>query len=83
MAVYSIEQNNKDEIGNYQIGRYISTNEAVWKILGFQIPNGHPVVEHLQVHLENGQRVFFNKRNSAKRAQQPPKSTLTEFFALS
>lgn len=36
MAMFGVENNDKqnDEIYNYQLGRYISSNEAVWRILG-------------------------------------------------
>lgn len=67
MAVFRIENNNvhspplnqNDEITNYQIGRYISSNEAVWRIFGFPIHERDPAVIHLTVHLENDQRVYF------------------------
>jgi len=49
--------NKFDEVEIYQIGRYISINEAVWKILGFPLHQKHSVVQHLAVHLENGQRI--------------------------
>ncbi|GFT79695.1 putative DNA helicase [Trichonephila clavipes] len=48
-----------DEINQYQLGRYISSNEAVWRILSFPIHERHPTVIHLAVHLENGQSVYF------------------------
>lgn len=90
MAVFSIENtnatappvNNTDEITLYQIGRYISSNEAVWHIFGFQIHERDPAVIHLAVHLENGQRVFFTNETAIDRAMNPPKTTLTEFFLL-
>ncbi|XP_072384527.1 uncharacterized protein [Diabrotica undecimpunctata] len=67
MAVFRVENTNvnappmnkNDEITLYQIGRYISSNEAAWSILGFPNHERDPVVVHLAVHLENGQRVFF------------------------
>ncbi|GFW51147.1 ATP-dependent DNA helicase [Trichonephila clavipes] len=48
-----------DEINQYQLGRYINSNEAVWRILSFPIHELHPTVIHLAVHLENEQRVYF------------------------
>ncbi|GBM86776.1 hypothetical protein AVEN_203254-1 [Araneus ventricosus] len=90
MAVFRIENTNvnapplneNDEITNYQIGRYISSNEAVWRIFGFQIHERDPAVIHLAVHLENGQRVYFTDETALDRAINPPKTTLTEFFEL-
>ncbi|UYV75653.1 hypothetical protein LAZ67_13000856 [Cordylochernes scorpioides] len=75
-------QTESNEVLEYQRGRYISSNEAVWRILGFPIHRRHQMVQHLSVHLENGQRVYFNSANAALQAHRPPKTTLTELFAL-
>ncbi|GBP35469.1 hypothetical protein EVAR_19979_1 [Eumeta japonica] len=53
-----------DEINQYQLGRYISSNEAVWRIL-FPIHERPPTVIHLAVLLENGQHVYFTADNNA------------------
>ncbi|GFX64018.1 ATP-dependent DNA helicase [Trichonephila clavipes] len=71
-----------DEINQYQLGRYISSNEAVWRILSFPIHERHPTVEHLAVHLENGQRVYFTADNVRARALVLPATTLTAFYSL-
>ncbi|UYV63786.1 hypothetical protein LAZ67_2005619, partial [Cordylochernes scorpioides] len=42
----------------------------------------HPMIQHLSVHLENGQRVYFTSANAALQAHRSPKTTLTEYFAL-
>ncbi|XP_044593840.1 uncharacterized protein LOC123271521 [Cotesia glomerata] len=90
MAVFRVENTNvnappvnkNDEITLYQIGRYISSNEAVWRIFGFPIHERDPAVVQLAVHLENGQRVYFTNETAINRAINPPKTTLTEFFEL-
>lgn len=84
MAVIGVVpvNDNNDEITQYQMGRYISTNEAIWRILSFQIHERHPTVVHLAVHLENGQRVYFTNENLLHRAARPPSTTLTAFFSL-
>lgn len=84
MAVFEFGTQNDciDEIKEFQIGRYISSNEAVWRILGFRIHERYPSVVHLAVHLENGQRVYFTEANVKEKATEPPKTTLTEFFNL-
>ncbi|GBL83290.1 hypothetical protein AVEN_110619-1 [Araneus ventricosus] len=64
------------------MGRYISSNEVVWRILNFPIHERHPTVIHLSVHLENGQRVYFTTGNAAQCAQAPQETTLTSFFRL-
>ncbi|CAB3251273.1 unnamed protein product [Arctia plantaginis] len=83
MAVFGIaSENANDEISNFQMGRYVSTNEALWGLLSFQIHERYPTVVHLAVHLENGQRVYFTEANAAQRAERPPSTTLTSFFAM-
>ncbi|XP_044592065.1 uncharacterized protein LOC123270186 [Cotesia glomerata] len=81
MAVFAIIDAN-DEVSQYQMGRYVSSNEAIWRIFSFPIHEKHPTVVHLAVHLENGQRVYFNRDNAAFRALQPPSTTLTSFFSI-
>ncbi|XP_049819697.1 uncharacterized protein LOC126264710 isoform X1 [Aethina tumida] len=86
MAVFRVENTNvnappvnkNNEITLYQIGRYISSNEAAWRIFGFPIHERDPAA----VHLENGQRVFFTNKTAIDRAINPPKTTLIAFFEL-
>ncbi|XP_071037784.1 uncharacterized protein [Parasteatoda tepidariorum] len=56
MAVFNIANGESvhDLVQHYEIGRYISSNEAVLCILGLPIHERHPTVVHLSVHLENG-----------------------------
>lgn len=84
MAVFEVRNASgpSDEIEQYQLGRYISSNEAIWRILSFPIHERHPTVTHLSVHLENGQRVYFTANNAHERALSPPRTTLTAFFLL-
>ncbi|UYV66363.1 hypothetical protein LAZ67_4001469, partial [Cordylochernes scorpioides] len=84
MAVFGLQNPNApvNEIDQFQMGRYISSNEAVWRILGFDIHERSPAVIHLSVHLENGQRVYFTEESVAQRAENPPNTTLTAFFQL-
>jgi len=83
LEVFEVQNVNKnDEITRYQMGRYISSNEALWRIFSFSVHERNPSVQHLAVHLENGQRVYFTEENAFQRALQPPKTTLTEFFTL-
>ncbi|GFX87397.1 ATP-dependent DNA helicase [Trichonephila clavipes] len=84
MAVFGVENTtaSNDEVTQYQLGRYMSSNEAVWRILSFSIHERYPTVVHLAVYLENGQRVYFTSENLRARAMSPPPTTLTEFFTL-
>jgi hypothetical protein len=83
-AVFGLEKDGTavDEIKHYQLGRYISSNEAVWRILDFPIHERYPTVVHLAVHLENGQRVYFTEENVHEKVNEPPRTTLTAFFLL-
>ncbi|GBP60481.1 hypothetical protein EVAR_37517_1 [Eumeta japonica] len=71
-----------DEVTKYQAGRYISSSEAVWRILRFPIHDRFPSVMHLAVHLENGQRVYFTEKDVIDKVLNPPKTTLMAFFEL-
>ena len=53
-------ENSIDEVTQYQMGSYASSNEAIWRIF-FSFPNHerHPTVVHLAVHLESGQKSLF------------------------
>ncbi|XP_076763394.1 uncharacterized protein LOC143430844 [Xylocopa sonorina] len=84
MAVFGVENTtaSNDEVTQYQLERYINSNEVVWRILSFSIYERYPTVVHLAVHLENGQRVYFTSENVRARAMSPPPTTLTEFFTL-
>jgi hypothetical protein len=81
--MYSVNTSQShDEISQYQLGRYISTSEAFWRIFGFPIHERHPPVQALAVHLENGQRVYFTPQTAAEQASHPKATTLTAFFNL-
>ncbi|XP_026467790.1 uncharacterized protein LOC113371378 [Ctenocephalides felis] len=80
-AMFAVAKTN-DEVSEYQMGRYVSSNEAIWRIFSFPIHERHPSEVHLAVHLENGQRVYFNPVNAVDRAAHPPPATLTSFFSI-
>ncbi|XP_043937508.1 uncharacterized protein LOC122810098 [Protopterus annectens] len=90
MAVFGVQPEGSDrnavihinEIAQYLAGRYISSNEAVWRILSFAIHERSPAVVHLAVHLENGQHIYFTAVNVQQIALNPPATTLTAFFTL-
>ena len=84
MAVFGLQSEitDLDEIVQYQAGRYINSNEALWRILSFPIHERSPAVVHLVVHLRNGQRVYFLESNLQQRALNPPDTTLAVFFSL-
>ena len=52
----------QDEISLYYDCRYISSCEAAWRILGFEVQYKDPSVERLSFHLPNEQSVIFYER---------------------
>lgn len=84
-AAFALEKTNvnaNDEIKNYESGRYISSSEAVWRILTFPIHERYPPVFHLAVHLKNGQRVYFTADNLVQQMSANQNTTLLKFFKL-
>lgn len=77
-----------NEVDAFCDGRYISTNEAFWRIFAFPIHNRFPSVLHLTVHLENEHTITFNPVavQAGTSANEPGicknKSTLIPFFDL-
>ena len=61
-----------DEIQLFQNAPYIGSIEATWGIFGLDLHERFPRVQRLAVHLENGQRVYFNPENAQARAEAPP-----------
>ena len=82
-ATFALHSKQVDKISEYQNARYISSNEAAWRILEFPIHERFSPVQQLAVHLENGQRVYFTEDTAREQASRdPPKTTLTEIFFL-
>ncbi|KAL4119657.1 hypothetical protein QTP88_012451 [Uroleucon formosanum] len=75
-------ENQKGEITMYESNRYISSAEAVWRILSFSIHERYPTVFHLAAHLENAQRGYFNPNKLAEKLNNPTNNTLLAFFEL-
>ena len=83
MATFALKNRITDEIQYYLAARYISSGLAVWRILHFDIHSHSPAIIHLDVHLEGGERVPFDPKKAAEKAQNPPRTTtLTGFFDL-
>ena len=81
-AVFGLQPDEDDEIKAYECGRYVSTNEALWRIFDFPVHERYPSVQHLAVHLKDRATVCFREDNAEQRAQIPPRTTLTAFFEL-
>ncbi|XP_014778334.1 uncharacterized protein LOC106874936 [Octopus bimaculoides] len=82
-AVFGLQSaSGRDEVSEYLLGQYISSNEAFWHIFSFPLHQRHPAIVHLTVHLENGQRVYFSEHNVSQLTALPKETTLTVFFML-
>jgi hypothetical protein len=53
-----------DEIKDYWQGRYLSTGEAIWRIMGFNITKKEPSVTAMSVQLPTERRVQRYMRNN-------------------
>ena len=83
MATFAMRNKETDEIKTFLTGRWVNSNEGAWRTFSFKIADHHPPVICLEVHLENGERVFFNKNTARQIVQEKPKTTtLTGFFEL-
>ena len=51
----------KDEIETYLNCRYVSSTEACWRLLSFELHQKKPAVESLDFHLPNKQTMYFNE----------------------
>lgn len=84
MAVFGIDNpgNRNDEIKTFQLGRYLSSSEGAWRIFGFNIHERYPAVEHLSIHLENEQTIYYTEDSAKEKVLNPPNTTLLAFFNL-
>ena len=62
------------------MGRYVSSNEPIWRIFFLLVHERHSTVAHLAVHLENGQRAYFTTH--LQQTIRPPSTILTSFFYM-
>ena len=82
-ATFALCSDQVDKISEYQNTRYVSSKKAAWRILEFPIHERFPTVQQLAMYLKNDQRVYFTEDTARDQASgDPPKTTLTEFFAL-
>ncbi|GFX14944.1 ATP-dependent DNA helicase [Trichonephila clavipes] len=73
-AVANEMLNRLDEVTTYQQGRYISSSEAVWRLLNFPIHQRYPTVVHFwQYILKGGQRVYYEPGQPTAHLTDTPK----------
>ena len=72
-----------DELKHWADTRYISSHEAMWRILEFPTNSLSHLVHRLSLHLPDEQTVVFNGENMHQVANSHPKdTTLTAYFDL-
>jgi len=68
---------NVDEIEEYWDGRYLSTGEAAWRILGYTITKKEPSVTPISVHLPSN---HVNRQYNCRNAESSQMSSLNHYF---
>jgi hypothetical protein len=68
----------EDEIEDYWNGRYLSSGEAAWRIMGFNITKKKPAVTSVPIHLQGDARHVQYKRGDAVSSSR---SLLEHYFA--
>ena len=78
------EERVRDEIAEYQQGRYVGASEASWRLFGFALHKEGSMVDRLPVHLPGQQAVLFDEdaRLQAVAQRGEPTTKLTAYFAL-
>lgn len=72
-----------DEIQQYQDARWVSAQEAIWRIFEFELNEMYPAVINLQLHLPNKQFVSYWANQDLEdiiHSDTASKTMLTEFF---
>ncbi|KAL3813051.1 hypothetical protein ACJIZ3_014319 [Penstemon smallii] len=84
-VISGVPQQLRDEIKDFQEGRWISAPEALWRIFGFPMSEIYPPVIVLPVHLEHHQPLRFGIKQPLEMIVKNPlseKTMLTEFFSM-
>lgn len=73
-----------DEIKLHLEGRYVSSCESCWRLLGFTMHHNSPNVVRLTLHMEDEQMLMVPQQVGLQLliAQGPPSTQLTQFFEL-
>ncbi|XP_020266488.1 uncharacterized protein LOC109841977 [Asparagus officinalis] len=82
---YNEGENVVNEIKNFQDARWVSVQEAFWRIYEFHLNEIFPVVINLQLHMPNHQYVFYWKHQDLSKLihlEHVSKTMLTEFFTM-
>ena len=74
-----------DEIRDYQDARWVSAQEALWRIYDFKLNEIYPPVINLQLHIPNMQCVSYWENQNLKKLihwDHVSKTMLTEYFHM-
>ena len=81
VAMQLAEGQDIDETKVFMDGRYISTSEAVWRALRFQVHYQNPPVKRLAVHLKGEENVLFEEHGDLEETlQRRQPTTLMAWF---
>ncbi|XP_062224416.1 uncharacterized protein LOC133922908 [Phragmites australis] len=79
------DSEGRDEISEHIRCRYLSSCEAMWRLLGFEIHGRMPAVERLAVHMPGMNNIIFHEEADLADVIEDPsrhKTTLTEWFIV-
>ncbi|XP_059669340.1 uncharacterized protein LOC132314497 [Cornus florida] len=74
-----------DEIKEYQDARWVSPQEAMWRLYEFNLNEMYPSVTNLQLHLPNKHTVWYWENKNLEyiiHSEDISRTMLTEFFHL-
>ena len=74
----------RDEIREFVEARYLSTSEAIWRTLEFPMGDLYPLVQRLNIHLEDEQQILFTSdpEETRETLDKSKMTQLTAFFML-
>ncbi|XP_071708077.1 uncharacterized protein [Rutidosis leptorrhynchoides] len=75
-----VYEEETDEIKQYYDCRYVSSCEAVWRILAFDIHHRNPTVIWLAFHLEDQQSVIFDEQELIEDLLDAPSVNTSQFL---
>ncbi|KAL6530588.1 hypothetical protein OROMI_028477 [Orobanche minor] len=70
-----------DEVKQYYECRYVSSCEAAWRLLGFELHYRDPPVERLSFHLPDEQNVVFSDQDEISTVLAKPTAKQSQFLA--
>ncbi|XP_072037279.1 uncharacterized protein [Amphiura filiformis] len=69
-----------DEISNYVNARFITPQEACWRIFHYILHDRSPAIQRLSVHLEGQQQILFKEGHATDALEKAKDTTLMAWF---